>query len=77
MKKKTNEFLEIVPFVILTFIAVILSLKGINCGKGLSWRTCNFFEGIITFFEWTFIITVPAFILFIVGIIRLIKNMKK
>lgn len=73
MKIKLS-FFKMIPFIIVTIIAIFLSLRGVNCAKGLGWATCSFGKGILLIFTLLWPIVITSFILFVIGLVEIIKN---
>ncbi|MDE6284618.1 MAG: hypothetical protein K2M17_02635 [Bacilli bacterium] len=45
-KNKIVAILEMIPFILIMILSIGASLNGVNCARGLSWKTCDFFEGV-------------------------------
>ena len=81
--KKINKkltiwaILKLIPLIILLGIAVCYAFRGINCSLSFSYEKCDFLSGVLLILELCFPFTIASLILFISGIIDLVKNYKK
>ena len=69
--------LKLIPLIILLGIAVCYAFRGINCSLSFSYEKCDFLSGVLLILELCFPFTIASLILFISGIIDLVKNYKK
>lgn len=82
--KKINKkltiwaILKLIPLIIFLGIAVYYTIRGVNCSSSLvGYKKCDFLSGMLLILKLCFPFAIASLILFISGIIDLVKNYKK
>lgn len=70
--------LKLIPLIIFLEIAVYYTIRGVNCSSSLvGYKKCDFLSGMLLILKLCFPFAIASLILFISGIIDLVKNYKK